>query len=97
MKILVNDVNFNAGKHLVDFAKKRAEKLYHMYDHIVGVEINMRLENNHETENKTSEIMVKVKGSELFAKKTMKSFEEATDASIEALKKQVSKYKETHS
>lgn len=93
MDIQVKDVNFNAEQRLLLETKKRVEKLYHLYDHIVSVDVNLRLENNHEKGNKTSEIIVKVPGTELFVKKTMDSFEKATDASLAALRKQVTKYK----
>jgi putative sigma-54 modulation protein len=93
MDIQVKDVNFNAEQSLLTETKKRVEKLYHLYDHIVSVDVNLRLENGHEDGNKTSEIIVKVPGSELFAKKTTTSFEKAIDASIAALRKQVGKYK----
>ena len=96
MDIQVKDVNFNAEKKLIDLTKKRVEKLYHLYDHIVSVDVNLKLENNNIDGNKTSEIIVKVPGNELFAKKTMNSFEKATDASLAALSKQVSKYKGKH-
>lgn len=96
MDIQVKDVNFNAEERLIAETKKKVEKLYHLYDHIVSVDVNLRLENNHEEGNKTSEIIVKVPGNELFAKKTMESFEKATEASIEALRKQVTKYKGKH-
>lgn len=94
MDIHVKDVNFNADQHLLTQTKKRAEKLFNLYNHIVRVEVNLKLENNTADENKTAEIIVKVPGNELFAKKTMSSFEKATDASLDALVKQVTKYKE---
>lgn len=94
MNIVVNDVNFNADQELLDYARKKAEKLYHLYDHILGVEVSFKLENNTNDQNKTAEIKVKVAGNELFAKKTSKTFEEATDSSVEALRKQVEKHKE---
>jgi putative sigma-54 modulation protein len=93
MDIQVKDVNFNAEQKLIALTKKRVEKLYHLYDHIVSIDVNLMLENNTEEGNKTSEIIVKVPGNELFAKKTMSSFEKATDASLAALKRQVDKYK----
>jgi putative sigma-54 modulation protein len=86
-------VNFNADQGLLDDTKRKIEKLYLLYDHIVSVDVNLKLENNGVDDNKTSEIIVKVPGNELFAKKTMSSFEKATDASLDALKKQVDKYK----
>jgi len=94
MNIIVRDLNFNAEQHLLDYAKKKAEKIYNLYEGIVGIEVNMRLENNSEEANKTSEIIVKVPGNDLFAKKTSASFEEATDSCTEAIRKQVTKHKE---
>ena len=96
MDIQVKDVNFNAEQRLLNQTKKRVEKLYHLYDHIVSVDVNLKLENNNIEGNKTTEIIVKVPGNELFAKKTMASFEKATDASLAALRKQVTKYKGKH-
>ncbi len=93
MDIQLKDVNFNADQGLLDDTKRKIEKLYLLYDHIVSVDVNLKLENNGVDDNKTSEIIVKVPGNELFAKKTMSSFEKATDASLDALKKQVDKYK----
>ena len=96
MDIQVKDVNFNAEQKLLLQTKKRVEKLYHLYDYIVSIDVNLKLENNSIEGNKTSEIIVKVPGNELFAKKTMTSFEKATDASLAALKKQVTRYKGKH-
>jgi putative sigma-54 modulation protein len=92
MNIQVKDVNFNAEQRLITETKKRVEKLYQLYDHIVSVDVNLRLGNTKEGK-KISEIIVKVPGSELFAKKTMTSFEKATDASVAALRRQLGKYK----
>jgi putative sigma-54 modulation protein len=93
MNILVKDVNFNAEEHLKDFARKKAEKMYQFHENVLGVEVNMKLENNKEGENKTAEIRVMVPGNDVFAKKTEKTFEAAIDASILALKKQMEKIK----
>lgn len=93
MNIQVKDVNFNAEEHLMDFARKKAEKMYQLHERVLGVEVNMKLENNREDENKTAEIRVIVPGNDVFAKKTEKTFEAAIDASILALKKQMEKLK----
>lgn len=93
MNIQVKDVNFNAEEHLINFARKKAEKMYQLHEGVMGVEVNMKLENNREDENKTAEIRVMVPGNDIFAKKTEKTFEAAIDASILALKKQMEKLK----
>ena len=57
-------------------------------------EILLRLDKNADQENKIAEIILKVPGTELFAKKQCKTFEEAADLAIDALKRQIEKNKE---
>ncbi len=45
-------------------------------------------------ENKISEIKLELPGGPLFARKQSKTFEEATDQAIDALKKQITKHKQ---
>jgi putative sigma-54 modulation protein len=54
----------------------------------------LKLENTESRENKMVEIRLIVRGYDLFAKKQAKSFEEATDQAMEALKKQLIRHKE---
>ncbi len=96
MNILINPVNFNIEESLKDHTQKKMEKLYGLYEGIVGIEVNYKLENNSEDSNKTAEVRVKVPGNDLFAGKTGKSFEESLDACMDALRKQVEKHKERH-
>jgi putative sigma-54 modulation protein len=52
------------------------------------------LENTEKSENKTVEIRAKIRGNDAIAGKTAKTFEEAADEVIKALKKQLLKTKE---
>jgi putative sigma-54 modulation protein len=52
------------------------------------------LDKSSEKENKIAEVKILMPGRELFAKKQCKSFEEAADSAVEALRKQVKKHKE---
>jgi len=94
MNIKINPVNFAIEASLTEYATKRAEKLYQMYDGTVGIEVTLKLENSSGDNNKTAELMWKVPGNDLFAGKTSKSFEEALDQASEALRKQLDKHKE---
>jgi putative sigma-54 modulation protein len=44
-------------------------------------------------ENKIAEVKLSIPGKELFAKKQCKTFEEATDVAVEALRKQIDKHR----
>jgi putative sigma-54 modulation protein len=93
MNIQIHSVRFDADKKLIDFVQLKLEKLAQFGEDIVNVEVYLRLDKDQERENKISEIKVEISGSSLFAKKQSKSFEESTDEAIDALKKQITKYK----
>jgi putative sigma-54 modulation protein len=87
-------VRFDADKKLIDFVHQKLDKLAQFGEDIVNAEVYLRLDKDQERENKISEIKVEMSGSSLFAKKQSKSFEESTDEAIDALKKQITKYKQ---
>jgi putative sigma-54 modulation protein len=94
MNIKIQTVHFDADQKLLDFTQKKVEKLMKFYDGIVSSEIIFRLDKNHNEENKIAEIKLEIPGNDLFAKRQCKSFENAVDQVIDALKKQITKHKE---
>jgi len=94
MKININSVHFKTDKKLDSFITEKVEKLSELYDGIIGSEVTLRVNNSDDLDNKVAEIRLLVPGNDLFAKKQSKSFEEATDIAIDALRKQLSKHKE---
>ena len=93
MNIKIHSIRFTADKKLLNFINARIKKLSLFYDSIISVEVFLRLENVQDMENKISEIKLEIPGSFLFAKKQSKTFEEATDNAVEALRRQILKYK----
>ena len=94
MRININSVHFKTDRKLEDFITEKVEKLSSLYDGIVGSEVILKVENTDSPDNKIAEIRLEIRGNDLFAKKQCKSFEEATDTAVEALRKQLVKYKE---
>ena len=94
MNIQITSVHFDADQKLKDFIQNRLDKLNLYFDNIIGAEVYLRLGNNQEVNNKVVEIKLFIPGNDLFAKKQSKTFEEATDNVIDALKKQITKRKE---
>ena len=94
MTVKIQSVHFDADKKLVEFIQERIDKLTHFYDGIITSDVILRVDKSSEAENKVAEIKVHIAGNDLFVKKQCKSFEEAVDTSIEALKIQVKKHKE---
>jgi len=93
MKVNINSVHFKADRKLVAFIQEKVEKLSNVYEGVVGSDVTLKLENTESPENKIAEIRILIRGNDLYAKKQCKTFEEATDTAIDALRKQLSKYK----
>lgn len=93
MDFKVHSIRFDADQKLIDFIKAKVEKLTQFYDHIIAVEVFLRLESSKDVENKVTEIKLFIPGNDLFAKKQSKSFEESTDLVVEALRRQLKKTK----
>jgi len=89
----IHSVRFDADQKLIEFVESKLDKLNQFDDQIIGAEVFLRLDKNQNAENKVAEIRLNVSKNELFAKKQCKSFEEATDQSIEALRRQLIKKK----
>ena len=93
MKIKVHSIRFDADKKLLEFVQGRVDKLEHFYDKIIDSEVFLRIDKSSNTDNKVAEIKMNIPGKELFAKKQCKSFEEATDTAVDALRRQLKKHK----
>lgn len=94
MNVQIHSVRFDADKKLIDFVQQKLEKLTQFGEDIVNVEVYLRLDKDQDRENKISEIKLDMPGGPLFSRKQSKTFEEATDQAIDALKKQITKYKQ---
>ena len=93
MNINITAVHFKADQKLESFITTKLEKLTKKYTDVIGAEVTLKLDNTDSPENKISEIKLLIKGNDLFAGKQSKSFEEATDNVLDALKKQLEKNK----
>lgn len=94
MEIKIHSIHFDADKKLIDFINGKVKKLIQYYDNIIGAEVFLRLEKDQNDENKVAEIRIDIPGSDIFAKKKTKSFEESVDNALDAIKRQIAKFKE---
>ena len=93
MDTQMHAIHFKADQKLLSFIQERLNKLEQFNDQIVSAEVYLRLDKDREKENKITEIKIHVPGKEMFAKKQCKSFEEATNVAVEALRRQIMKDK----
>jgi putative sigma-54 modulation protein len=94
MNVRINAVRFDADIKLEEFIEKKVSKLERYFDEIINAEVFLKVENTTDLENKIVEIKLEIPGSDLFARKQTKTFEESTDEAVDALKQQILKHKE---
>ena len=76
------------------FVQKKAVKLEKYYDDIKKVEVSLKVVKPETAENKEAGVKVIVPNGDFYASKICDTFEEAIDLSVEAVEKQLVKYKE---
>jgi len=95
MNIHVNAIHFTADQKLIDFANKKTNKLDTYFDGIISAEVILKILKPETANNKVAEVKLSIPANDyLFAKKQADTFEEAIDLSVDALRKQLSKFKE---
>jgi putative sigma-54 modulation protein len=96
MKLQVHSIHFDADQKLLGFIQQKLNKLDTFFDRITSGEVYLRLGKGDSMKVmlKTVEIKINVPGSSLFVKEEGRTFEEAIDIALEALKAQLKKHKE---
>jgi putative sigma-54 modulation protein len=94
MKVKISSLHFKTDQKLDSFIENKVGKLSQFFDQITGSEIILKLDKDSNKENKVAEIRIDVAGADIYAKKQSKSFEEATDLAVDAIKKQLIRHKE---
>ena len=94
MEVRIQSIHFDASEQLQSFIQKKTAKLEKYYDDIKKVEVSLKVVKPETAENKEAGVKVLVPNGELYASKICDTFEEAIDVCVEALEKQLVKYKE---
>lgn len=93
MNIQIQSVKFDADKKLIDFIEDKVTKLERYSDDILSAEVTLKLDKDSEHGNKVAVLKLDVAGDTLVAERQCKSFEESVDQGIDAVRKQLMKYK----
>lgn len=94
MEIRIQAIHFDATEQLQAFIQKRVSKLEQYFDGIIKVEVSLKVVKPETALNKQAGIKLLVRNGECFAEKINDSFEGAVDECVEALEKQLVKFKE---
>lgn len=94
MEIRIKSIHFDATEKLQEFINKKVEKLKKSYEDIQKVEVQLKVEKPAAALNKTTSLTVTAPGNTLFVEKTCDTFEEGVDLCLDAMKVQLTKFKE---
>lgn len=94
MEVRIQSIHFDASEQLQVFIQKKVAKLEKYYDDIKKVEVSLKVVKPETAENKEAGVKVIVPNGDFYASKICDTFEEAIDLSVEAVEKQLVKYKE---
>ena len=94
MKTDIQSIHFKADAKLRDYITRKVDKLHTFYDGILDSQVFLKLHNVSEKENKEVEIKINARNNSFIKKEVARSFEAATDLAVEALKRQVKRFKE---
>ena len=94
MEIKIQSIHFDATEKLEAFIEKKVAKLEKTLEDIQKVEVQLKVEKPAAALNKTTSLTVTAPGNTLFVEKTCDTFEEGVDLCLDAMKVQLTKFKE---
>lgn len=95
MKIIIQAPDFKARETLMNFVQDNVSKLALLSDRILESRVFLKLDKSDTRENKICEIKLVIPGQDLFASKQSNTFEDALMQTIEAVKPQVERWKDS--
>lgn len=95
MNVQIQTVHFDADSKLIDHVNAKVEKMRTFHDHIIGVEVYLKLDNlSQQIKDKVAEIKVYVPKHSYFVKHSSKTFEESFDRAFDSMVNQLKRQKE---
>lgn len=94
MRVYTESVAFKADQKLIDYIERKVAKMDQFFDRIIDAHVVLKLENAGQVRDKIAEVRLNVPGDTLIAKETRKTFEASVSSAVEALRRQLIRYKE---
>ena len=94
MEIKIQAIKFDATDKLQAFVDKKVSKLEKTFEDIKSAEVQLKVVKPATAMNKETSLSVNVPGTTLFVEKTCDTFEEGIDQCVDAMKVQLTKFKE---
>lgn len=93
MNVRIQAVKFEVNPRLKDFINAKMSKLHRFAEDAISADVTLREDKNDTKGDKVVTIKLAMPGDELIADFRSTTFEESLDQGIEALKKQLERYK----
>ena len=90
----IKSIHFDATEKLQAFIDKKVAKLEKTFEEIKDVEVQLTVVKPATIQNKQTSLSVAVPGTTLFVEKTADTFEEGVDLCVDAMKVQLTRFKE---
>lgn len=94
MEIKIQSIHFDATEKLQEFIEKKVAKLEKTFEDIKTAEVQLKVVKPATAQNKETSLTAAVPGQTLFVEKTCDTFEEGVDLCVDAMKVQLTKFKE---
>ncbi len=94
MRVYTESVAFKADQKLIEYVERKLVKMDQFFDRIIDAHVVLKLENAGQVRDKIAEVRINVPGNILIAKESRKTFEASVASAVEALRRQLIRYKE---
>lgn len=94
MRVYTESVAFKADQKLLEYVERKLAKMDQFFDRIIDAHVVLKLENAGQVRDKVAEVRINVPGNILIAKESRKTFEASVASAVEALRRQLIRYKE---
>ena len=94
MEVNIQSVKFDASKQLIEFVEKKMSRLERFEGNSTGVDVILKLDKDSEKGNKVALVTLHVPGGDIVSEQRARTFEEAVDLALDAVKRQIEKRKE---
>jgi len=94
MDIKIKAIHFDATDKLEEFVQKKVSKLEKTFEDIHAVDVQLKVTKPQTAMNKEASLEVAVPGQKLHVEKICDTFEESIDQCVDAMKVQLTKFKE---
>jgi putative sigma-54 modulation protein len=91
MEVKIQSVKFDASKQLIEFVEKKMSRLERFEGNSTGVDVILKLDKDDEKGNKLALVTLHVPGGDIISEQRARTFEEAVDLALDAVKRQIEK------